>query len=82
MRVALIVLSWCCSWSALPAQERPHAFVGARIVPIEGAEIASGTLLTRAGKIVAVGTHDELVASNELYARFCEIQFAVNGTSH
>lgn len=37
------------------AQERPHAFAGARIIPIEGAEIENGTLVIHRGKIVAVG---------------------------
>jgi len=43
---------------AVFAQERPHAFVGARIIPIEGPEIASGTLLVHDGRIVAVGAVD------------------------
>lgn len=37
------------------AQERPQAFVGATIIPIEGAPITDGTLVVHAGKIVAVG---------------------------
>ena len=40
------------------AQEQVHAFTGARIIPIEGAEIANGTLVIRDGKIVAVGASD------------------------
>jgi imidazolonepropionase-like amidohydrolase len=39
----------------LPAQEKPIAFVGARLVPIEGPEIARGVLVVHKGRIVAVG---------------------------
>jgi imidazolonepropionase-like amidohydrolase len=44
----------------LAAQEAPHAFVGARIVPIDAAVIERGTLLVRSGKIVAVGPTAEV----------------------
>lgn len=37
------------------AQSPPVAFTGARIIPIEGAEIANGTVVVENGKIVAVG---------------------------
>jgi imidazolonepropionase-like amidohydrolase len=37
------------------SQERPLAFVGARIVPISGGEIAAGVLVVAGGKITAVG---------------------------
>ncbi|MEO6595119.1 MAG: amidohydrolase family protein [Planctomycetota bacterium] len=37
------------------AQEHPHAFVGARILPVDGPAIERGTLLVHAGRIVAVG---------------------------
>lgn len=39
----------------LHAQDRPHAFMGARILPIEGPEIESGVLVVQHGKILAVG---------------------------
>ncbi len=45
---------------ALEAQERPHAFVGARILPVTGAEIPSGTLIAQGGRITAVGASDEI----------------------
>ena len=41
--------------SATHAQDRPRAFVGAKIIPIEGDEIAAGTLVIEKGKITAVG---------------------------
>ncbi|HEU4419112.1 MAG TPA: amidohydrolase, partial [Planctomycetota bacterium] len=44
----------------LAAQDAPHAFVGARIVPIDAAVIDRGTLLVRAGRIVAVGPTAEV----------------------
>jgi imidazolonepropionase-like amidohydrolase len=55
----------CFLWSlvlATPAmaQERAQAFVGARIIRIEGDEIPSGTLVIEKGKIVAVGPVGEV----------------------
>lgn len=41
--------------AAAGAEEPTIAFTGARILPITGPEIASGTLLIRGGRIVAVG---------------------------
>jgi imidazolonepropionase-like amidohydrolase len=41
--------------AAAIAQERPQAFVGARIIPIQGDEIPKGVLVIEKGKIVAVG---------------------------
>jgi imidazolonepropionase-like amidohydrolase len=38
-----------------PAQERPIAFVGARLVPIAGPPIENGTLVVHRGRIAAVG---------------------------
>ena len=37
------------------AQSPPVAFTGARVIPIEGAEIANGTVVVENGKVVAVG---------------------------
>ncbi len=37
------------------AQDKPQAFVGARIIPITGPEIEKGVLVVHKGKIVAVG---------------------------
>ena len=37
------------------AQTTPVAFTGARIIPIEGPEIASGTLVVQGGRIAAAG---------------------------
>lgn len=43
-----------CAVPAL-AQERPHAFVGAQIIPINGAPIDRGVLVVQGGRITAVG---------------------------
>lgn len=51
--VALIVPF--LSASALPAQERPQAFVGAEIIPIAGDPIEDGVLVVREGRVQAVG---------------------------
>ena len=39
----------------LSAQDQPQAFVGARIIPVEGPEIENGVLVVQGGKILAVG---------------------------
>ncbi len=55
-------LAGCCLavWltlvaTAAVAQERPQAFVGARIIPVQGDEIPQGVLVIEKGKILAVG---------------------------
>ncbi|MCH8052888.1 MAG: amidohydrolase, partial [Planctomycetes bacterium] len=53
MCVALaMLLSFC---SAVPAQEKPLAFVGAKIILIDGANIEEGVLVVHQGRITAVG---------------------------
>lgn len=58
------------SWPALAAlllgavalaQDAPHAFVGARIEPVDAPPIARGTLVVQGGRIVAVGAADTVV---------------------
>lgn len=58
---ALIVaaaLLWCTL--PLTAQETPQAFTGARIIPIAGEPIESGTLVVHEGRILAVGPADQV----------------------
>ncbi len=55
-RASFVLLSTLLVGSLLFAQERPHAFVGATIIPIESDPIASGTLVVENGKIVSVGS--------------------------
>jgi len=40
------------------AQEAPQAFIGARIIPMEGPEIEQGVLVVQGGKVIAVGGAD------------------------
>ena len=54
--VVIGALVWCASGGQ--AQERVQAYVGARIIPIEGGEIPAGVLLVQRGKILAVGPSD------------------------
>ena len=44
-----------CAVAAANAQDRPTAFMGARIIPIAGDPFDNGVLLVQGGKIVAVG---------------------------
>ena len=39
-------------------QEKPQAFVGAKIIPVVGAEIENGVLIVQNGKIIAVGAQN------------------------
>ncbi|MFN8011267.1 MAG: amidohydrolase family protein [Holophagaceae bacterium] len=55
MNRIVLALASGLALSTLHAQDKPHAFVGARILPIEGPEIESGVLVVQHGKIVAVG---------------------------
>jgi imidazolonepropionase-like amidohydrolase len=56
MKKYLILISLILSClSSSPAQEKPTAFVNARIIPIVGLPIEQGILLIQNGKIVAVG---------------------------
>lgn len=48
--------------ASLTAQETPQAFIGARILPIAGDPIPSGTLVVHRGKILAVGAEVEIPA--------------------
>ncbi len=43
------------------AQERPVAFIGARVIPIQGEPIDSGILLIQGGKIQAIGGSNSVV---------------------
>jgi imidazolonepropionase-like amidohydrolase len=60
MRSAGICLIWLTVLSVAVAQDRPMAFVGAALIPIEGDEIETGTLVIEKGKIVAVGPATEV----------------------
>src|SRR6185369_14787053 len=49
--ISALILFAC----AVPGQDRPTAFVNARIIPIVGQPIEQGVLLVQKGKILAVG---------------------------
>ncbi|MEO2049684.1 MAG: amidohydrolase family protein [Pirellulales bacterium] len=51
---------WLTVLSVAVAQDRPKAFVGAALIPIEGEEIENGTLVIEKGKIVAIGPAGEV----------------------
>jgi imidazolonepropionase-like amidohydrolase len=42
------------------AQEQPHVFWGARIIPIAGQPVENSVLVVQHGKITAVGTADKV----------------------
>lgn len=54
-KIAYIFAALIVSVSALRAQDKPTAFINARIIPIVGAPIEQGILLVQNGKITAVG---------------------------
>jgi imidazolonepropionase-like amidohydrolase len=56
MRIGCLSAVACGLWlGTAAAQDVPHAFVGARIEPIDAPAIERGTLLVQGGRIVAVG---------------------------
>jgi imidazolonepropionase-like amidohydrolase len=54
----------CCALVALSlpaiAQEKAHAFVGARLLPITAAPIDDGVLIVRGGRIESIGARAQL----------------------
>jgi imidazolonepropionase-like amidohydrolase len=55
MKKLLLLLGIAALAVSAQAQERPVAFVNAKIIPIVGADLGSGTIVVRNGKIVAIG---------------------------
>ncbi|HEY4613269.1 MAG TPA: amidohydrolase family protein [Bacteroidota bacterium] len=58
MRALLTYLLATLLCSTAAAQEKPHAFRGATIIPIEGETIQNGLLVVQYGKIIAIGSAD------------------------
>ncbi len=55
------------------AQETPQAFVGGRLILIEGAEVARATLVVHRGKIVAVGADVAVPAGADRHDAFGKV---------
>lgn len=53
LSAAGVILGLLCL--PLGAQEKPVAFVGARVIPVAGPEIPNGVVVVHKGKVVAVG---------------------------
>lgn len=64
MRI-LIFAVLCAATFQADAQQRPIAFVGATLIPIEGEVIENGTLLVQSGRIVAIGAAIDIPANAE-----------------
>ncbi|MFQ5749394.1 MAG: hypothetical protein ACE5H3_08065, partial [Planctomycetota bacterium] len=60
-KATCILFSFLLLAGAAAAQETPQAIVGARILPIEGAEIPHGVLVYENGRILAVGPESTVV---------------------
>lgn len=66
MRIVLLVLLGSMSLG-LHAQERPLAFTGASLIPIDGPRIENGTLLVQDGKITAIGSGIAVPANADVH---------------
>ena len=55
MLLAALMIYLLCFAAFSLAQDTPQAYVGARILPINGREIPEGVLVVHQGKIVTVG---------------------------
>lgn len=62
LRIAVAIAGSLLALAApASAQEKPVAFVGARILPVESAPIDDGVLVVHQGKIVAVGSRADVI---------------------
>lgn len=66
MKLLTVLFTAILSASALHAQERPVAFINAKIIPISGQPIEQGVLIVEKGKIVAVGDVRTVKLSSDL----------------
>jgi imidazolonepropionase-like amidohydrolase len=56
--LATCALALVCCVASVRSQDKPQAFVGARIIPIVGQPIENGVLIIEKGKITAVGARN------------------------
>jgi imidazolonepropionase-like amidohydrolase len=54
-----------CLCFSVAAQDKPQAFVGARIIPVVGQPIDNGVLIIQKGKIIAVGARNAVKIPND-----------------
>lgn len=59
-RLLFVALAFMLAATQLPASEVTRAFVGAHLIPIDGDEIESGTLIVRGNRISAVGPKSDV----------------------
>lgn len=71
----------CLAWtaSAVSASNSVTAFVGAHVIPIDGAEIPSGTVLIQGDKILAVGPTDAIDVPADATTINCAGKFLMPG---
>ncbi len=69
MRRFLAVLSLLAAASAAPAQDKPVAYVGVRILPVAGPAIDDGVFVVHRGKIIAVGGRNTPVPADATVER-------------
>lgn len=50
-----LALLWLCIYLPVYAQEQPHVFEGAEIIPVTGEPVSNGILVVEDGKLTAVG---------------------------
>ncbi|MCR9246291.1 MAG: amidohydrolase family protein [bacterium] len=67
------------SGTVVPAQDEAIAFVGARILPVDGPVIENGTLVVRGGKIIAVGPASEVLLPAPSERRDCKGKTIIPG---
>ena len=58
--------------ASLTAQDKPTAFVGAYVIPIDRPPIAQGTVIVQHGKILDVGSADEIKLPSDCTVVNCE----------
>jgi imidazolonepropionase-like amidohydrolase len=66
---AILGLQLVPTHKQVEAQERPHVFQGAEVIPITGPVIPSGTLVVHRGRVVAVGPDGQVQVPGDAVVR-------------